>query len=171
MNSFSFECMAQIFYLCVCVSVCACFKDNTQKLTVQRGMCTSIHETALEQGGLRQFHMQKITSVFLQHALYSDKILTMDFQIQSYSALSSAPFWKAATWNNPEIANLPANPSTVLSPIPRLQMNSLSYLGFGEKFHSVHVTHSSSCWDNEKDKPTLGCQETTTTKYAKNRNY
>lgn len=49
MNSFSFECMAQIFYLCVCVcvSVCACFKDNTQKLTVQRGMCTSIHETLL----------------------------------------------------------------------------------------------------------------------------
>lgn len=86
---------------------------------------------------------------------------------------SFGPFCKVATWNNPEISNFPANSSIVLSQISRLQwgqMNTLSSLCFMEKFCSVHVTHSSSCWDNGKDKPTFACGETTITKHTENRN-
>lgn len=163
-----------ILSMCLCVCLCVClFQRQYSEAHSAKG---NVHlypwDCSGAGGAWGSFTCRRSHQFFSSMpCTQRDKILTMDFQIQSYSALSSAPFWKAATWNNPEIANLPANPSTVLSPIPRLQMNSLSYLGFGEKFHSVHVTHSSSCWDNGKDKPTLGCQETTITKHTKNRNY
>lgn len=90
----------------------------------------------------------------------TDKILTTDFQIQSCSAL----FFVLSEKLQPGIIlkqQTFQQTLTVLSLIPRLQLNSLSSLGFVENFHSVNVTHSSSCWDNGKDKATLGCQETT----------
>lgn len=86
-------------------------------------------------------------------------ILPVDFQIQSCSVLRFGPFCQVATWNHPEITNFPGNPSTALSSISRLQwdqLDSLSFLGFSAKFHSAHVTHCSSCWDDGKDKPMLG---------------
>lgn len=108
-----------ILYMCLCV--CLCFKDKTQKLTVQRGVCTSIHETLLwSRKAWGSFTCRRSHQFFSSiPCTQTDKILAMDLQIQSCSALSSGPFWKVAIWNNPEIANLPANSSTALSQIPR----------------------------------------------------
>lgn len=121
-------------YVFVCVCVCLFQRQYSEAHDARVNVHLCPWDSALEQEGLRKSYMQKITSIFLQHPLYSDKILTMDFQIQSCSALSSGPFLKAATRNNPEIAHFPANPSTVLSQVRRLQLNSLSSLGFVEKF-------------------------------------
>lgn len=76
-----------------------------------------------------------------------------------FKVLRFGPFCQVATWNHPEITNFPANPSTALSSISRIQwdqLDSLSFLGFSAKFHSAHVTHRSSCWDDGKDKPMFG---------------
>lgn len=146
-------------YMFVSVSLCVPILKAILRSSECKGGCAALSMRLCSAAGRPEAVSHAENHISFSSASLVLRQGTMDFQIQSCSALLlvlSEKLQPGITLKQQTFQQT----LTVLSLIPRLQLNSLSNLGFVENFHSVNVTHSSSCWDNGKDKATLGCQET-----------
>ena len=142
----SFGCVARTLYMYMflCVSLCVCLK---KKKYSEAQWSTQKHcypwDSALEQRGLRQFHMQKITLAFLQHPLYSDTH-------NSANGLPDSKLLHAQIWSFLPSCNLESSwnykPSSkpFYSPKPNIQ-TSVGPIEFSELSGFLGKVSFSSC--------------------------